>query len=176
VRAISNSAAFSFVTASPFVLIQIYGLSEKQFGFVFSGLALGIIITGILNTKLLKHFEVQKIAKFAIACQLITGLMMVSGLYFHGPFLVLLALIFIFMSMLGLILPNTTSLYIGAIPSFSGSASALVGAISYLSAFLITSALGLLYNQTAYPMILMMWFCAVLAYLCLRHKNPLKPN
>ena len=131
VRAISNSAAFSFVTASPFVLIQIYDLSEKQFGFVFSGLALGIITTGILNTKLLKHFEVQKIAKFAITCQLITGLMMVIALYFHGPFLVLLSLIFIFMSMLGLILPNTTSLYIGAIPSFSGSASALVGAISF---------------------------------------------
>ncbi|MGY0038309.1 hypothetical protein [Pedobacter sp. NJ-S-72] len=67
-------------------------------------------------------------------------------------------------------------MYIGAIPSFSGSASALVGAMSYLSAFLITSALGLFYNQTAYPMILMMWFCAIVAYLCLRHKNPLKSN
>ncbi|WP_214229077.1 multidrug effflux MFS transporter [Pedobacter sp. B4-66] len=171
VRAISNSAAFSFITASPFIFTQIYGLSKKQFGFVFSALAIGIISTGILNTKLLKHFEVQKITKLAITCQLVTGLMLIITLYFNGSFPVLLGLIFIFLSMLGLILPNTTSLYIGSIPSFSGSASALVGALSYLSAFLITSVLSLLYNSTAYPMILMMCFCAVLAHLCLKHKN-----
>lgn len=171
VRAISNSAAFSFITASPFVFTQLYALSKKQFGFVFSGFAIGIIATGILNTRLLKHFEVQKITKFAMMCQLVTGLIMIIVLYFNGPFAVLLALIFIFLSMLGLILPNTTSLYIGAIPSFSGSASALIGAVSYLSAFLITSILSILYNGTAYPMILMMYCCAVVAYLCLQHKN-----
>ncbi|WP_448633402.1 MFS transporter [Pedobacter panaciterrae] len=171
VRAISNSAAFSFITASPFIFTQIYGLSKKQFGFVFSGFAIGIIATGILNTRLLKHFEVQKITKLAMMCQLVTGLIMIIVLYFNGPFAVLLALIFIFLAMLGLILPNTTSLYIGAIPSFSGSASALVGAVSYLSAFLITSILSILYNGTAYPMILMMYCCAVVAYLCLQHKH-----
>nr|WP_068890036.1 multidrug effflux MFS transporter [Pedobacter panaciterrae] len=171
VRAISNSAAFSFITASPFIFTEIYSLSKKQFGFVFSGLAIGIIFSGILNTKLLKHFEVQKITKFAIACQLITGLIMLLVIYINGPFAILVVLIFIFLSMLGLILPNTTSLYIGAIPSFSGSASALIGAISYLSAFLITSVLSLLYNSTAYPMVLMMCFCAVMAFLCLKHKN-----
>lgn len=171
VRAISNSAAFSFITASPFVFTQLYSLSKKQFGFMFSGFAVGIICTGILNTYLLKHFQIRTISKFAILLQLIAGAGVILILYFNGPLSILLGMLFLFLAMLGLILPNTTALYIGALPAFSGSASALVGAMSYLSAFLVTALLSLLHNDTAYPMILMMWSCAMLAFLCLHYKN-----
>lgn len=171
VRSISNSAAFSFVTASPFVLTQLYALTKKQFGFVFSGLAVGIICMGILNTRLLKYYEVQKITRFAIISQLIVGLLLLTVVYCNGPLPVLLGLVFVFLSMLGLILPNSTALYIGAIPAFSGAASALIGSMSYLSAFLITSLLSVLHNNTAYPMLLMMCSCATLALICLNFNN-----
>lgn len=171
VRAISNSAAFSFVTGSPFVFTQLYGIDKKHFGFLFTGLATGMILVGVLNTKLIKHFEIPQIIKFAVACQVITGLMMVMALYFNASFIILIGLIFLFLSMLGLILPNATSLYIGAMPSHSGVSSALIGALSYLSAFLITSLLSLLHNNTAYPMIMMMSCCAIFAYFFLQHRS-----
>lgn len=176
VRSLSNSAAFSFVTASPFVFTQLYSLGKKQFGFVFSGLAVGIICIGLLNTRLLRFYEVQKITRFAISSQLITGLLLLAAVYFNGPLWVLLALVFAFLSMLGLILPNTTALYISALPAYSGAASALIGAISYLSAFLITSLLSVLHNNTAYPMLLMMWCCAILAFTCLNFNKRQSPK
>ncbi len=171
VRSISNSAAFSFVTASPFVLTQLYSLSKRQFGFVFSGMAIGIIFMGILNTRLLKQFEVRTITKSAIVFQIMIGLMLIMTVYFKAPLPLLLILIFMFLSMLGLILPNATALYIGALPSISGSASALIGAMSYLSAFLITSLLSMLHNNTAYPMFFMMCVCAALAFFCLQFRK-----
>lgn len=171
VRAISNSAAFSFVTASPFVFTQLYALSKKQFGFMFSAFAVGIICIGLINTRLLKYFEVRTISSAAIICQLVAGAGVILTIYLNGPLTVLTGMLFIFLSMLGLILPNTTALYLGALPSFSGSASALVGSMSYLSAFLVTALLSLLHNNTAYPMILMMWSCAVLAFFCLHYKR-----
>jgi DHA1 family bicyclomycin/chloramphenicol resistance-like MFS transporter len=171
VRSVSNSAAFSFVTASPFVFTQLYSLSQKQFSYVFSSSAVGFICAGVLNARLLRHFEPHAITRFAISCQIIVGLLIPAVVYFNAPFPVLLALILTFLFMLGLILPNATALYIGALPSYSGSASALIGSMSYLSAFIITSLLSLLHNNTAYPMFLMMLSCAVLAFFCLHFRN-----
>ncbi|MBC8988126.1 multidrug effflux MFS transporter [Pedobacter sp. N36a] len=173
VRAVSNSAAFAMITGSPFVFTQIYSIGEKQFGFIFSLLAVGIICTGIINTRLLKYFEVKVITKYALIFQLITGLGMILVIYFNGPFYVLLTFTFLFLSMLGLILPNTTALYLASLPAFSGSASALIGSLSYLSAFLITSVLSLLHNNTAYPMVFTMWTCTIVALGCLlfRRRN-----
>lgn len=173
VRAVSNSAAFAMITGSPFVFTQIYAVSQQQFGFIFSMLAVGIIFTGIINTRLLKHFEVKIITKYALIFQLITGAGMILVIYFNGPFYLLLTFAFLFLSMLGPILPNTTALYLATLPAFSGSASALIGSLSYLSAFLITSVLSLLHNNTAYPMVFTMWTCTIVALGCLlfRRRN-----
>lgn len=170
-RAISNSAAFSFVTASPFVFTQIYLLNRKQFGFLFSAIAVVIIIMGIINTRLLHHFRVKTIIHFAIAIQLVSGLGAIVTLYFDGPFYLLLGFMIAFLSMLGFVLPNATALFLSAVSSFSGAASALIGSMSYLCAFLITSLLSFLHNNTPYPMIATMFFCSLLAFLCLRYRN-----
>jgi len=176
-RAISNSAAFSFVTASPFVLTQLYHLSKREFGFVFSGFALGIIFIGFINTRLIQKVEIKTIIKFAITVQLIAAPIAILVIFLKGPLLLLLNPIFIFLAMLGFILPNSTALYLSAVSSSGGSASALVGSMSYLSAFLITSLLSLLHNGTAYPMLLIMFACALAAFICLQYKlGPYRGN
>jgi DHA1 family bicyclomycin/chloramphenicol resistance-like MFS transporter len=171
VRAISNSAAFSFVTASPFVLTQLYKIDKQTFGYLFSFTAVGIIVAGMANTMLLKRFEVRRIIKFSILIQMASGVLALGNLIAGGPLYLLLAPLFIFLSMLGLVLPNATAMYLSAVVAASGSGSALVGAMSYLSAFLITGLLSLLHNNTAYPMLLMMLSCACVAYCCLQWKT-----
>ncbi len=170
VRAITNSAAFAFITASPFVFTQLYQLSKKQYGFLFSGLAVGVIAAGMVNTFLLKHFPVKSITGFAVIIQMLTVFAGILIIYFKAPLAVLCGILFLFMSMLGLILPNATALYLTAVPAYNGSASALVGSMSYLSAFFITSWLSLLHNNTAYSMLMMMWGCTIVAFICLRYK------
>jgi DHA1 family bicyclomycin/chloramphenicol resistance-like MFS transporter len=171
VRSVSNSAAFSFVTASPFVFTHLYSLNKQQFSYVFSCSAVGFICAGILNARLLKYFEPHTITRYAIFFQILTGILIITVVYFNAAFLLLLGLILIFLFMLGLILPNATALYIGSIPDYGGSASALIGSMSYLSAFLITSLLTVLHNNTAYPMFFMMLACAVIASSFLHYKK-----
>lgn len=168
-RAISNSAAFSFVTASPFVLTQLYLLSKREFGLVFSSFAIGIIFIGFINTRIIHKFEIKNIIKFAVLVQMTTGPLAILVVFFKGPLVLLLVVIFIFLAMLGFILPNSTAMYLNAFTSSGGSASALVGSMSYLSAFLITSLLSVLHNGTAYPMLLMMVACSILAFICLQY-------
>jgi len=174
VRAVSNSAAFSFVTGSPFVLIEIYGLSKREFGFVFSGTAVGIVCIGILNTRMLKRFELRKIIRMASIIQLISASVIILIIYYNAPLSVLLIFIFIFLSMLGFILPNATALYLIETSSVSGTASALVGSMSYLSAFLITSLLSMLHNNTAYPVFFVMWGCVAVALICLHYRRQME--
>ncbi|RDC64421.1 multidrug effflux MFS transporter [Adhaeribacter pallidiroseus] len=171
VRAITNSAAFSFITASPFVFTQLYHLSKKQYGFLFSGLAIGVITAGVVNTFLLKHFSIKHITQKATMVQMLAVFAGIFIIYFQAPLAVLLGILLVFTSMLGLILPNVTALYLAAVPAHNGSASALIGSMSYLSAFFITSLLSLLHNNTAYPMIIMMWCCTVVAFICLRYRT-----
>ncbi|WP_316820559.1 multidrug effflux MFS transporter [Pedobacter gandavensis] len=171
VRAVSNSAAFAMITGSPFVFTEVYSLSRQQFGFIFSAFAVGIICAGLINTRLLKYFELKVITKFALIFQLFSGAGMVLVIYFNGPLSLLLTIAFLFLAMLGLILPNTTALYLAALPTVTGSASALIGALSYLSAFLITTILSAFHDHTAYPMILVMWSCTILALSCLLYQN-----
>lgn len=171
VRAVSNSAAFAMITGSPFVFTEIYSLSQRQFGFIFSVFAVGIICAGLINTRLLKYFEVRTITKTALVFQFISGAAMIVVIYCNGPFFLLLLLAFLFLAMLGLILPNSTALYLAALPGFSGAASALIGSLSYLSAFLITTILSIVHNHTAYPMILVMWGCTLLALACLLYRK-----
>ncbi|SEB05368.1 multidrug effflux MFS transporter [Pedobacter hartonius] len=171
VRAVSNSAAFSFVTGSPFVLIGIYGLSKPEFGFVFSGTAIGIVCVGILNTKMLKRFELRNIIRLASIIQFISASVIILAIYYNAPLSILLIFIFIFLSMLGFILPNATALYLKETSAVSGAASALVGSMSYLSAFLITSLLSVLHNNTAYPVFLVMWGCVAIALVCLHYRR-----
>ncbi|WP_316835561.1 hypothetical protein [Pedobacter nutrimenti] len=146
-------------------------IGKKEFGFIFSILAVGIICAGLINTRLLKHFEIKTITKFALITQLIAGAGMILVIYFNGSFAILFLLTFIFLAMLGSILPNTTALYLASLPTAAGSASALVGSVSYLSAFLITSLLSLLHNNTTYPMVFIMWSCTIVALSCLLYRK-----
>lgn len=167
VRAISNSAAFSFVTASPFVFMELYHLSKQNYGFLFSSGAFGMISMGMLNTRLLRSFEIKTITRFAIIFQVITSSVIVLSIYLQADFIVIAILLFLFLSMLGLILPNSTALYLASASTHGGAASAVIGSLSYLSAFLITSLLTLLHNSTAYPMVITMMSCSLFALLLL---------
>ena len=167
VRAISNSAAFSFVTASPFVFMELYHLSKQNYGFLFSSGAFGMISMGLLNTKLLHFYKIKTITRFAIAFQVIVGLFIVLGVYLHADIIVMAILLFLFLSMLGLILPNATALYLASTSAHAGAASAVIGSLSYLSAFLITSLLTLMHNFTAYPMVITMLVCSLTALVLL---------
>lgn len=161
VRAVSNSTAFLLITNSPQVFMQIYGMNKSQYGLIFSGLAAAVIVAGILNTQVLKHFSILLIIKAAVIFQITIGLALMVALKFTAPFPSLIILMFLFISMLGFILPNSTALYFRVFESDGGTSSAVLGSVSYLSAFLITTLLSLSNQHTISSMAgsMLCWFC-----------------
>jgi DHA1 family bicyclomycin/chloramphenicol resistance-like MFS transporter len=165
---IAAAGLYAYIAGSPYVFMELYKVNEKQYGWIFATISMGLIISSQINTLLLKKFTSEQIIRVALLCQSVTGILLFLGTFYHllGLFSTIF-LIFIFLSCQGFIFPNSSALSMAPFSKNAGSASALMGAIQLgIGAF--TSALvSMLHNETALPMTGVMAFCALLSFVVL---------
>lgn len=165
---IAAAGLYAYIAGSPYIFMEIYKVNEKQYGWIFATIAMGLIISSQVNTLMLRKFTSEQIIRIALLCQSVTGIFLLLGTIYHllGLFSTIF-LIFIFLSCQGFTFPNSSALSMAPFSKNAGSASALMGAIQLgIGAF--TSALvSLLNNKTALPMAGVMASCALLSFVVL---------
>jgi len=166
--AIAAAGLYAYIAGSPSVFMEIYKVSEKQYGWIFALVAAGLIIASQLNSLLLRRYKSEQIIPVALICQSIAGILLFFGslnawIGLAGT----IALAMLFLSCQGFIFPNSSALSMAPFSKNAGSASALMGAIQMgIGAF--TSALvSFLSNQTALPMTGVMAGCSLLSFCIL---------
>jgi MFS transporter, DHA1 family, multidrug resistance protein len=165
--AVSAAGMYAYIGGSPAVFMDIFHVSEKQYGWIFALVAMGLIGASQINSSvLLKNYTSEQIIKAALACQSIIGLALailtIAGL---SDLFMTIFLIFLFLSCQGFTFPNASALSLAPFGHNAGSASALLGAIQ-MSIGACTSALvSVLENKTALPMTGVMACCAIGAFL-----------
>jgi DHA1 family bicyclomycin/chloramphenicol resistance-like MFS transporter len=162
--AISAAGLYAYIGGSPYVFMEIYHVSERQYGWIFALLAMGLIGASQVNNLLLKNYNSEQIIKKALLCQAIIGIIMtLITLFGWGDLFITLFLIFIFLCCQGFIFPNASALSLASFGHKAGSASALMGVIQ-MSIGAFTSALvSFLHNHSALPMTGVMACCAITA-------------
>ncbi len=162
--AISAASIYAYIGGSPHVFMEIFKVNERQYGWIFALIAMGLIGASQVNSVLLKTYTSDEIIRAASYCQSVIGILMaLITLLGWGDLFVLIFMIFIFMSCQGFIFPNASALSLAAFGHNAGSASALLGAIQ-MSIGAGTSALvSVLQNHTALPMTGVMACCALAA-------------
>ena len=95
--AIASAGLFAYLAGSPFVFMQLYGVSEKQYGWIFAIIAVGIITTSQVNTFILRKYQSEKIIPVALMAQSVIGISLAGIAFFviltpFGPSLTPLAL------------------------------------------------------------------------------------
>ena len=162
--AISAAGLYAYIGGSPHVFMEIFKVSEKQYGWIFALIALGLISTSQINSVLLRNYTSEQIIKVAAWCQSVIGILMALITFFGwGDLFITIFLLFIFLSSQGFIFPNASALSLASFGHNAGSASALMGAIQ-MSIGACTSALvSILQNHTALPMTGVMACCAIAA-------------
>jgi MFS transporter, DHA1 family, multidrug resistance protein len=152
---------FSYIAGAPFIFIELNGVSPQHFGIFFGVNACGLIGASQINRKLLRRFGAQQILSAACTITAAAGVLLtlatVTG---FGGFPVQVALLFVCISMTGLLYPNVTALALAPFQKAAGSASALLGTIQYTLGATAGAAVGMLHNQTALPMVATMAACA----------------
>ncbi|GAB3827355.1 multidrug effflux MFS transporter [Dactylosporangium cerinum] len=132
VAGFAMAALFAYVGGSSFVLQEVYGLSEAQFGLAFGAGAVGLIGGTQYNVRLLRRFTPQRILASALAAGTVAGGLLVAlaatGL---GGLPALLAALWAVLTAAGLALPNAPALAMSRHGEAAGTAAALLGAVQF---------------------------------------------
>jgi DHA1 family bicyclomycin/chloramphenicol resistance-like MFS transporter len=158
---VAAAGLYAYIGGSPYVFMEIFKVSEKQYGWIFALIAMGLIGASQLNSVLLKTYTSEQIIKMALFCQTITGILLFTGTMLHWlDVFSTIFFIFIFLCCQGFTFPNSSALSLAPFSRNAGSASALLGGIQ-MSIGAFTSALvSFLNNHTALPMTGVMACCA----------------
>ncbi|WP_210581198.1 multidrug effflux MFS transporter [Streptomyces sp. GESEQ-4] len=163
-------ALFSYIAASPFVIQDIYGASPQTFSLLFGLNSLGLMIVGQINGKILVgRVRLDKTLGCGLAVLALAGaalLLVTQGAFGDAGTVPIAACLFVMISSLGLILPNTNALALMRTPHAAGSASALVGTSCFFMGAVASSLVGIAGKQTAVPMASVQLGSALAALVC----------
>ncbi|MFE6662400.1 multidrug effflux MFS transporter [Streptomyces sp. NPDC057697] len=164
------AALFSYVSASPFVMQEIYGASPQTFSLLFGINSVGLIVVGQINGKVLVgRISLDKALAFGLSVIVLAAsalLLMTSGVFGEVGLVPVAAGLFVLMSAMGLAMPNTNAQALMRTKHAAGSASALLGTSSFLIGAIASPLVGIAGEDTAVPMALVQLVCAVGAMAC----------
>lgn len=162
--AISHAGLYGYIGGSPYVFMEIYGVSEAQFGWIFALIAAGLISASQFNNLALKKYSSQQIIRYALFSQCIIGISFISlTLAGHTNLWSTIVFAFFFLACQGFIFPNATALALAPMGHAAGNASALIGAIQMSVGASASAIVGVLQNHSALPMWTVMTSCSLIA-------------
>ncbi|WP_411078763.1 Bcr/CflA family multidrug efflux MFS transporter [Streptomyces sp. cmx-18-6] len=161
---------FAYISASPFVVQEIYGASPQTFSLLFGLNSIGLIVVGQINGKLLVgRISLDKVLGFGLAVIVLAAvalLLMTTGVFGEVGLVPVAAGLFVLMSAMGLAMPNTNAQALMRTKHAAGSASALLGTSSFLIGAIASPLVGIAGEDTAVPMAVVQVVCAVAAVGC----------
>lgn len=150
--AAASAGLFAYISDSPFVYMDLFGFSEKQFGLLFSLSACGVIGASQLNRLWLRARSSKDISTISVIGQCIVALLLIAGVAAGAGALPIIILLFCYLAGVGFLSPNTTALAIEPFSSHAGTASALMGSLQMTAGALASALLSWLHTGTAMSM------------------------
>jgi MFS transporter, DHA1 family, multidrug resistance protein len=150
---LTMAGLYTYIVATPFVFIELFHVPANRFGLFFGANAIGLIAASQVNVRLIRRYAAQTIIRKVLLIEVATGLLLLVGTALNLIGLAGTAiLLFIYISSVGCLFPNTTALAMAEHGNKAGSASALVGTMQFTLAAIAASTVGALNNSTALPM------------------------
>ncbi|MGW1724613.1 multidrug effflux MFS transporter [Streptomyces sp. NPDC002306] len=164
------AALFAYISASPFVIQEIYGASPQTFSLLFGLNSVGLIVVSQINGKVLVgRVRLDKVLAAGLAIVIVAAtalLLMSTGALGEVGLVPVAAGLFVLMSAMSLTLPNAQTLALMRVRHTAGSASALLGTSSFLVGAIASPLVGVAGEHTAVPMALVQLTAALVALAC----------
>lgn len=160
---VAMAGMFAYIAGSPFVFIDLYGVSTQNYGWLFGLNAAGFILTAQFNGWLLRHHGPGYWLQRTIWVYLLAAVAMVLVAVAQPKALwPLMVPLFICIASLSCILPNASACAMAGQGNQAGSASALMGSLQFIVAAVAAGMVGVLHDGTARPMALIICACGVI--------------
>ena len=159
---------FAFITGSPFVYIEMYGVDPESYGLLFGLNIIAMGIMNMINIRLIGRMPLFNIlrtgsmsaavAAFALLLNAKTGNAGLAGIVLP---------VMVYVACLGLTGPNSNALALAHFPRSAGTANAMAGALRFSIGAATAAFVGLLHDGTAMPIAMVMAGCGILSVVSL---------
>jgi DHA1 family bicyclomycin/chloramphenicol resistance-like MFS transporter len=174
---LSFAGLFVFVSTSPAIFMEGFGLGPKSYGAVFAILAMGMIGGGQLNNLLIKRLSSHQVFKSALVIQMIAGFALLFGSIFLSSELTSTTfLLFVILTCAGVGYPNAASLALEPFSTHVGSASALLGFLQLGIGSLVATIASLMDMKGTLPTAVAISFSCVIGWLLLGLSRPARSH
>jgi len=160
------SGMFAFLTASPFVYIDYFGIDAQNYGYLFACNILGMMVVTWINAKIVMRFGYQQILRAGVIISAIISVLfwlMNFNLTFGLVGLVISTVAYI--SLISLIGSNVMTGVLAEFPHISGTASALSATIRFGFGAISGLVISVFHDGTPLPMIAVISSCGILSFL-----------
>ncbi len=159
----------AYIAGSPFIFIELYGISPQRFGFFFGSNAIGIIAASQVNRFLVHRCTARQILQAVLWITFMASVGLLLGAYTNYAGLVGIVMpLWFFVAMHGIVSPNTTALAMSPYGAVAGSASALLGTVQFLLGAAAGSLIGAFADGTARPFATVLAVCGFGAFVLFR--------
>jgi DHA1 family bicyclomycin/chloramphenicol resistance-like MFS transporter len=155
----------TYISNSPFLFMEKGGFTGTEYGIILAVNSVGMMVATYSVNFLIKKFTVSRIVKYTSFASLILSAALVVAIWIDLPIFCILVLIFLYLMPLGILFPTTTDLALEPFSNDSGTASAVFGFLQLAITFVVSGLVGLIQNNSAFPMGLALLFCALIGYV-----------
>jgi DHA1 family bicyclomycin/chloramphenicol resistance-like MFS transporter len=171
------AAMFAYISGSSFVLQELFGVSPQIYSLIFGINGAGIIIAGQIAGRLAGRVKERKLLGAGLVLSTSGGLLLlVTALTHQGLYLIIPAL-FLVVSSVGIIATMTSSLALQNQGQSAGTASALLGMLSFIIGGIVAPLVGIGGTLTILPLaivIAVLVLAAVTCFVFLSKKTSIK--
>ncbi|MEU6475512.1 multidrug effflux MFS transporter [Streptomyces sp. NPDC047017] len=164
------ASLFAYISASPFVIQEIYGASPQTFSLLFGLNSVGLVVVGQINGKVLVgRVRLDRVLGAGLVVVIVAAaalLLMAAGAFGEVGLAPVATALFVLMSAMGVTLPNTQALALMRTKQHAGSASALLGTSSFLIGAVASPLVGIAGEHTAVPMAIVQLAASLVALAC----------
>jgi DHA1 family bicyclomycin/chloramphenicol resistance-like MFS transporter len=164
IAAIGFGAILAYVSASPFVLQNVFGLSPGAFSLAFAFNSMGLILASFINARLVSRIEPARILEVAQAGLVgVSALLALTVLTGVATIVTVLPMTFLMVTLIAFVLSNASALAMVSVPSGTGNgtAAALLGSIQFGFGAVASPLVGLGGEDSATAMVVVIAACAV---------------
>lgn len=146
-------SAYAFITGSPFIYINYFHVDSQHYGWLFALNIVGVMLVSFKNRTLVKHHSLDTLLKVSTSLSMVAMLVLAISVKAHfGGIFIIVAMVFLFFSMNGVIAASATAAALDEAKEIAGSASALIGSLQYGSGIVSSLLLATFQDGTPWPM------------------------
>lgn len=161
-----HTGLFTFISTSPFILRNVYGLSPLQFGVGFSICSMAFVSGAALSSRIVARLGLDGTMEIGVSLLAGAGLLQVLGLLlFPDHVLALFIPEIVFFGGVGLVMPNAVAAALSPFPERAGAASSLAGFAQMMFSAAVGIAVVALIQNNAWPLAGVTFFSGATAFI-----------